>query len=128
MSGRALALVADDDADMRGLLRMLMEDEGFEVESASDGEQALRMARARRPDVCVFDVVMPRLRGHEVLRALRDDISTRDIPVVLVTATLANRALWRLSPQPDDCMRKTSISELGGRVMALFGEAAPEGA
>jgi CheY-like chemotaxis protein len=128
MSGRGLALVADDDADMRGLLRLLMEDEGFEVESASDGEEALRMARARPPDVCVFDVVMPRLRGHEVLRALREDSSTRHIPVVLVTATLANLALWRLNPKPDDCMRKSSIAQLGERVMALFGEAAPEGA
>jgi two-component system, OmpR family, phosphate regulon response regulator PhoB len=123
-----LILVADDEADMRDLLRLRMEDEGYRVESARDGEEALRIARELRPDLCVFDVVMPGLRGHEVLRALRDLPETRAIPVVLVTATLENRAMLRLAPRPDDFMRKSKLGELESRVRALLEEPLAQGA
>jgi CheY-like chemotaxis protein len=123
-----LILVADDEADMRELLRLQMEVAGYEVEIARDGEEALRIARELLPDLCVFDVVMPGLRGHEVLRALRDLPETRGIPVVLVTATLENRAFLRLAPRPDDFMRKTKLSELESRVRALLEEPVAEGA
>ena len=98
------------------------------MESARDGEEALRIARDRLPDLCVFDVVMPGLRGHEVLRALRDLPETRGIPVVLVTATLENRAMLRLAPRPDDLMRKSKLGELESRVRALLEEPVAQGA
>jgi CheY-like chemotaxis protein len=123
-----LILVADDEADMRDLLRLHMETAGYEVEIARDGDEALRIARERLPDLCVFDVIMPGLRGHEVLRALRDLPETRGIPVVLVTATLDNRAMMKLAPRPDELMRKSKLGELESRVRALLGEPVAEGA
>jgi CheY-like chemotaxis protein len=113
---------------MRDLLRMHMESAGYRVESARDGDEALRIARESLPDLCVFDVVMPGLRGHEVLRALRDLPETRRIPVVLVTATLENRAMLRLGPRPDDFMRKSKLNELESRVQALLEESLAQGA
>jgi CheY-like chemotaxis protein len=66
-------------------------------------------------------VIMPGLNGHEVLNELRDDAATADIPVMLVTATLEQRALWRLGPRPDDCMHKHELgAELEDRVGALL--------
>ena len=115
-----LVLVADDDEDMLELTCILLEDAGFRVERASNGLDALRLARSRRPDLCVFDVAMPGLRGNEVLEALRADPATAGIPVLIFTATLEQRALWRLGPRPDDCMRKQSLGELEERVRALL--------
>jgi CheY-like chemotaxis protein len=123
-----LILVADDEADMRDLLKLQMEAAGYDVEIARDGEEALRIARELLPDLCVFDVVMPGLRGHEVLRALRDLPETRGIPVVLVTATLENRAMMRLAPRPDHLMRKSKLGELESMVRELLEEPVAEGA
>ena len=124
-----LVLVADDDEDLLELACLQLEEAGYRVARASDGDEALRMAREHRPDLCVFDVVMPGMRGHEVLRALRDDEATEGIPVLLVTATLEQRALWRLGPRPDDCMRKQLMGgELEERVRALLDARAPEAA
>ena len=115
-----LVLVADDDEDLLELASMQLEQAGYRVAKASDGTEALRVAREELPDACVFDVVMPGLRGHEVLQAMREGKKTKKIPVVLITATLEYRSLWRLGPTPDDCMRKQSIGELEDRVGALL--------
>ena len=120
-----LVLVADDDEEHLDLACIALENAGYEVARAIDGEAALQFARERHPDLCVFDVVMPRLRGHEVLQALREDASTAGIPVVLITATLSNRALWKLGPHPNVLMRKTSILDLEEEVRALLEESAP---
>ena len=114
-------LVADDDEDLLELACMQLEEAGYEVERAHDGSEALRLAREGQPDLCVFDVHMPGLQGHEVLRELRSDSDTERIPVILTTATLHERSLWRLGPRPDDCLRKSrEILELGDRVKAVL--------
>lgn len=126
-----LVLVADDDEDLLELACLQLADAGYRVARAADGEQALRIARERLPDACVLDVVMPHLYGHQVLSELRGDEITAAIPVLLVTATLEQRALWRLGPRPDDCMQKHELgAELERRVGAMLatgpGAAAPE--
>lgn len=114
-------LVADDDEDLLELACMQLEDAGYEVERAHDGSEALRLARESAPDLCVFDVHMPGLQGHEVLRELRSDPATKGIPVILATATLQERALFRSGPWPDDCLRKSrEMLELGAKVGALL--------
>lgn len=118
--GEPLVLVADDDEEHLDLACMQLEDAGFQVARVHDGEAALRVARERHPDLCIFDVIMPRLRGHEVLQALRDDDQTAGIPVVLITATLSNRAFWRLGPHPDLFMRKSDILGIEEEVRALL--------
>ena len=116
-----LVLVADDDEDLLELACIQLADAGYHVARATDGDEALRIAREEIPDVCVFDVIMPGLHGHEVLNELRDDEATAGIPVLLVTATLEQRALWRLGPRPDDCMHKHELgAELEDRVGALL--------
>ncbi len=79
-------LVVDDDDVIRGLISMNFELEGFEVDSASDGQEALEQVAAQRPDVITLDVMMPRLSGLEVADRLRADPATAPIRVVLVSA------------------------------------------
>ncbi len=76
-------LVADDEARIRDILAGYLEADGFEVVLAGDGEEALRRARERKPDVVVLDVMMPGLDGVEVLRRLRTE---SDVYVILLTA------------------------------------------
>lgn len=78
-------LVAEDDASVRLTIEFVLEDEGFEVFLAEDGEQALRIAQTELPDVILLDQMMPKLDGKQVLHALRADESTKDIPVFVLT-------------------------------------------
>src|ERR1041384_5287307 len=88
-------LVAEDETFIRMDLRALLEGAGFEVcAEARDGEEAVELARAERPDLAVLDVKMPRLDGIEAARRILDE---RPIPIVMVTAyaerELASRAV-----------------------------------
>lgn len=78
-------LVAEDDASVRLTISFVLEDEGFTVLLAEDGEQALELAQRESPDVILLDQIMPKLDGKQVLTALRDDGATRDIPVFVLT-------------------------------------------
>ncbi|MFP5351267.1 MAG: response regulator [Actinomycetota bacterium] len=78
-------LVAEDDASVRMTIEFVLEDEGFEVFLAEDGEQALKIAQAELPDVILLDQIMPKLDGKQVLHALRADVATKDIPVFVLT-------------------------------------------
>jgi two-component system response regulator MtrA len=81
-----LVLVADDEQDILELIRMVLEEEGYEVIAVSDGVEALRTANERRPDLCVLDVMMPGVDGYDVTRVLKRDEELAAIPVMLLTA------------------------------------------
>jgi DNA-binding response OmpR family regulator len=81
-----LVLVADDDRDILSLVAFRLERSGYRVVQAHDGREALDLALEEKPDLAVLDLMMPRLTGLEVTRALRDDERTREVPVILLTA------------------------------------------
>ena len=76
-------LIADDDPDIRGLLRELLGRRGFAVTEARDGQEALRLFFDQRPDLVVLDVSMPGLDGWQTLERIRE---LSDVPVVMLTA------------------------------------------
>jgi PAS domain S-box-containing protein len=78
-------LVVDDDADVRTLLEAALRQQGFEVETAADGESGLVLANARRPGLILLDMRMPKMDGFAVLRSLKASQATADIPVVAMT-------------------------------------------
>lgn len=79
-------LVVDDDPEILGMLDIRLGKRGYHVISAADGEQALEQARTEKPSLVVLDVMMPRMNGWEVARALRQDPATHDIKIVMLTA------------------------------------------
>ena len=115
-------LAADDDDDILELVCLTLEQEGHTMLRASDGEQALELARRHKPDVCVLDVVMPNRSGIEVLEALRADEETGEIPVLLLTATVNEKQLIPgVDKDSDRYMRKPfSPRELQERVARLL--------
>ena len=85
-TNKTRVLVIDDEAPIRLLCRVNLEAEGMEVLEASDGPTGLEEARRERPDVILLDVMMPALDGWSVAERLLDDDSTREIPVIFLTA------------------------------------------
>lgn len=82
----ALVLVADDNEDIRDLLRARLTARGFRVVAAADGQAALDVVHEHAPDVIVLDWVMPVIQGHELCVKLKADPATARIPVVMLTA------------------------------------------
>ena len=79
-------VLADDDATTIVMISTILKHFDFECEIARDGEEALEIARHKRPDLVLLDVAMPHMNGFEALTALRGDIATRSTPVILVSA------------------------------------------
>ena len=120
MAGRPRIVLADDNEDLRGYICRLLVARGYDVEPVADGVAALDALRARRPDILVTDVMMPRLDGFGLLRAVREDASLRELPVVLLSARAGEEAkVEGLGAGADDYLTKPfSARELLARVSA----------
>jgi PAS domain S-box-containing protein len=119
---RGSVLVADDDENVRVLVREALAAEGHEVTEAVDGEEALALLRARRPDVIVLDLVMPKLDGFSVLEQIQDDPETRFLPVVVLTGKeLSDEERTFLRFRAFSVLQKSSSSP--GELRRLVGEA-----
>jgi len=90
-----LVLCADDDEDILSLVSLRLRRAGFEVATAADGEEAVEIARARRPLLAVLDVMMPKRTGYEVLAALRADEALRGMKVILLSARVQESDVTR---------------------------------
>jgi DNA-binding response OmpR family regulator len=115
----ARVLVVDDEADVRGLVRELLERVGYTVEEAGTGREGLRALFAAPPDLVVLDVAMPELDGWQTLERIRE---VSDVPVLMLTARTAELEKVRgLKAGADDYMTKPfGRQELLARVEALL--------
>ncbi|MGD0751400.1 MAG: response regulator [Anaerolineales bacterium] len=81
----AKILVAEDERDIRDLITITLDFAGYKVVSASDGEEAVNLARQEIPDLILMDVRMPRMTGYEACALLKADAKLRDIPVIFLS-------------------------------------------
>lgn len=81
-------LLVDDDITLREMYEERLKAEGFTIESATDGEEALQKAKEAKPNVVLLDIMMPKINGLDVLKMLKSDDETKDIPVILLTALI----------------------------------------
>ncbi|MFA5145587.1 MAG: response regulator [Candidatus Omnitrophota bacterium] len=79
-------LYADDEGDILGSIKRILTKEGYKAILASDGTEALKLAKDEKPDLIILDFSMPGLNGIEVCEALQKDKETKSIPVIMVTA------------------------------------------
>jgi signal transduction histidine kinase len=115
---RETVLIADDNADMRDYLRRLIAGAGFNVLTARDGAEALDRIRAKLPDLVLTDVMMPKLDGVGLLKALRSSDGTRNLPVILLSARAGEEArIEGLEQGADDYLIKPfSAREVTARI------------
>ena len=120
-----LVLVADDDEDVRELVVFRLARAGYEVVTAADGEEALEVAFSRRPQVCVIDVMMPKLNGYEVTERLRASEELADVAILLLTASVEEPSVEKgFAAGADDYIKKPfSPAELVERVAAALNSA-----
>jgi DNA-binding response OmpR family regulator len=116
-----LVLVADDDEDILLLVTTRLRRDGFEIVSASSGDEALALARERRPVLAVLDIGMPGLDGVQVLEHIRADEDLRGIRVLLLTAKAQESDVRRGFDAGADAYVKKPFSpaELSARVREL---------
>jgi two-component system alkaline phosphatase synthesis response regulator PhoP len=79
-------LLADDEEDIKSVLKIFLESTGFEVITAYDGLNTIDMAREGKPDIIILDIMMPIVDGFEVCKRLKDDPNTCEIPVIMLSA------------------------------------------
>ena len=121
----ASILIAEDDGDIRDLLRLYLESEGYRVLEAADGAAALALARENMPDMAILDVMMPELNGYELTRALR---KFSDIPILILSAkSQDNDKILGLNLGADDYIAKPfNPVEIVARVKAQLRRATRE--
>jgi CheY-like chemotaxis protein len=88
-------LVVDDEFLLAMMLTDILEDEGYEVDTVSNGEAALAAVRKRRPDLVVTDFMMPMMTGLEFAEAVRADAALANLPIILVSGAQGNIARER---------------------------------
>jgi two-component system, OmpR family, alkaline phosphatase synthesis response regulator PhoP len=120
-------LVVDDEIYIVHILDFSLGMEGYEVITALDGEQALEKARAERPDLIVLDIMMPKLDGYETCKLLKGEDTTRDIPVILLSAKGRNvDQKIGFEVGADDYITKPfSPRKLVERINAILGQSSP---
>ena len=88
-------LVVDDEKDILKMLEKKLTAEGYSVITASNGHDAVTLARTKSPDLIVLDVVMPNMEGGEVAEKLKEDVRTKNIPIIFLTALLSKNEEYK---------------------------------
>jgi CheY-like chemotaxis protein len=110
-------LIVDDEEDIVNLVRLILEDAGYQVGIVTDGRHALQKLETEKFDLILLDIMMPFISGWEVLEAMRSDEKTRNVPVALLTARASPREDNQPHPtdycdyitkpfEPDDLLRR----------------------
>ncbi len=122
LATRPLALVVEDEASLLTMLRYNLEKQGFRVEEAGDGQEALTRLTEFTPDIVLLDWMLPSMSGIEVCRQIRRRAATRDLPVIMVTARTEDQDTVRgLNTGADDYITKPfNVEALVARMRALL--------
>ena len=118
-------LVVDDDPEITGFVKRGLAYEGYTVDTASDGNEALTKARDREPDLVILDIMMPGIDGTEVCKRLRHG---SDVPILMLTAkgTVADKVAGLESGADDYLVKPFAFDELLARVKALLRRRQPK--
>jgi len=115
-------LVVDDEPQFVDMVKMRLEANGYEVISASNGNEGLKSAKQHRPDVILLDIIMPEKDGYTMLRELRGDEQIRHIPVIVVTVKPSMKDLFEIEGVRDYIVKPFETEELLLRVKKALRE------
>jgi len=119
-------LAVDDESDVLLIIQTGLEVEGFDVVTAVNGEEALSQAREEQPDLILLDVMMPIMDGFEVLAKLKEDDSTSQIPVIMLTGLSDRKKIQQALVSGIECyvVKPFDFSDLMQKVHAALGSQA----
>ena len=115
-------LIVDDESEIRRLLKRVLGRKDYQTVSASDGVDAMRLAREQAPDMVLLDLIMPRMGGIEVCELLRLNPSTRAIPIVMISALVeTSQKIAGFNAGADEYITKPfDLQELQARIAGTF--------
>ncbi len=122
-SNKKTVLVVEDDPFLSNLLKTRFERAGINVLRAGDGEEALRILGTTQPDLTMLDIIIPKKSGFEVLEAIRENPSLKDMPVIIVSNLGQEGDIQRgksLGAIAYFIKAQTSIDDIVGRVKAFL--------
>lgn len=125
MGDRKRILIVEDDRFLRRACQASLEQRGYSVLTAQDGEEGLRMAQTERPDLILLDLLMPKLPGIDVLQALKVADGTRAIPVVVLSNSSRDHdvdLVQQMGAAGYFVKANLSLQDLGDQVKRLLGE------
>ena len=122
-------LVVDDEDDILHFLELVLREKGYEIVTASGGHEALTKAQLEAPDLVLLDIMMPQMDGWEVLKLLRVDDETAQLPVAMLSArTEAKDRVQGLQEGAIDYICKPfSLQELLGKIETIFSQMGERG-
>lgn len=114
-------LIVDDDLTLREMYEARLKAEGFSVDSAKDGEEAVQKAKTNKPNIILLDIMMPKINGLDVLKMLKADDETKEIPILMLTALIQEADKQKgLASGADDYIVKSET--MPGEVIAKIKE------
>ena len=122
-------LLVDDDMTLREMYTERLKAEGFQVIAAKDGEEALQLASENKPNLILLDIMMPKINGLDVLKKLKEQDDTKNIPVMVLTALIQDRErMESVTRGADDYIVKseTMPGEVINKVRALVESKSPD--
>ena len=116
-------LLVDDERDLVETMEMALEAKGYEVICAYDGDEGLKQAVATHPDIIILDLMMPKMNGYHVCWELKNNDTTREIKVIMLTAkTQESDKFWGHETGADDYITKPfEMSHLIQRIETFAG-------
>lgn len=117
-------LVVDDEADIRSMLKTLLEDRGYQVSAAEDGKECLAMLKKSKFDLILIDFFMPEMSGRELAEKIRSDSKLKNLKVVFLTAATFSQAGMKQFDKMDvlDCIKKPfENDDLVKRIKKIIG-------
>ncbi len=123
-------LIVDDDVDTLRMVGLMLQRQGYEISSASNGEQGLAKAFDEKPDVILLDIMMPDIDGYEVTRRLRKNPLTKSTPILMFSAkTQLDDKVSGYEAGADDYLTKPTVpAELHSHIQALLARGHPNNA
>ena len=128
VDGKRLILVIDDESSIRKTVSRRLERDGYHVIAAESGEEGLRLALEKLPDLVLLDVMIPKMKGRDVCARLKSDPKTAHIPVIFLTALgLADHIQAGMALGADDYIVKPfEAEELKERIAVCLARHAPD--
>ncbi len=120
MDKKRLILVVDDEADVVSVLSKRLEDSGYEVMAASDGQEGLQKINKEKPDLIILDIGMPRMDGYTLMRELKSNADFKSIPVIVLTARGQMQDLFKMEGVKDYMTKPFKSEELLERIKKLL--------
>ncbi|KPK96656.1 MAG: hypothetical protein AMJ95_12930 [Omnitrophica WOR_2 bacterium SM23_72] len=119
-------LIVDDEEELREILKKKLEQNQYEAATASTGEEGIRICQAQKVDLVLLDVAMPQMDGYQICEKLKQDKTTRDIPVLFLTAKeLDPQGLEQRYSQLGACgclPKPSTFSELLAKIEEIIGK------